>query len=840
MIIRCRILPAALLIGWSIAVGAAEPSPERAMAAEAFASGDYRVAGKLYSRTREEAAKAGDDEAWMEDTVALARSRVRLGDTVGARLLLTEFSKRFPAHSTGTLPGEILVAEGRISEAEDFFRKLRDNSASGATLRSDAELALAYLQLRFGSAAQALEELTKLESDERLRRPVRLLRLYAMIRAGMSAEALKLIGSSAGEFAPPLSPVRLKLLELLAKLRSGTAAEFDDEWKKLRPELQPSPDELVFEVLDTAAKQALRSEHPEQAAAYWRDAYDFASGDEARRDALRKLFNCHAGQKAAAQAMAVALRYVKNFPDAPDRAQLLTGAGRLLVEAGDPKAALTVFKQVVDDGELLAVERRDAARDAALTAEAVGDQEAAKRYFAYFISSADTAARQQRAQILYAEYLIRRNELVEAERGLRGVAESPLRDIADTAEKLLIQVLVRRGKFSEALAEAEKLRHSGNRRSAGFGEFQAAFLTEKMGRAAEARKRYLDFIEHCGQDENVRAARYAAALLALNLGDCTAAAREFRAYAADYPGDPHVGGALFWAVRAGVSGKDAATADAAFEALKKSPGVGPEYYAAALQLTEFMRESGNPEAGLKILDGLDRSKCGDAEAATLGLMRAKLLAAAHRNAEAIREAEEVLKRYPDGPVAADAAFLAGDLRFGAGDNDKALELLSRARELRPVGVFGEAAAARLAECRVAVYQENQRPEDGQNLLRAAAEEFARLSREATVPDIRLLSKFKSGWCCEYLGETEAALDAFSEVILYAQELKRGGRVFDPKWCFRSVTEALRMLTGSDAPANARQIGTRILENAQSLGLPGGDAQFKVMRDEFEDHFNQEI
>jgi len=810
------------------------------MAAEAFAAGDYRLADKLYTQVRAAAAQAGDDEAWMEDTIALARVKARFGDPAGARRLLTEFTKRFPAHSTGALPGELLVAEGRIPEAEKFFRELRDSAAPGDRLRGDAELALAYLQLRFGSTVRALEELTRLEADARLRRDARPWRIYAMIRAERAAEALKLIAASASEFVPPLPPTRLKVLELLAKARSGAASEFAAEWKKLRAVLLPRPDDLVFELLDTAAKQAVRAERPEQAAAYWSDAYDFASSDEARRDALRKLFSCHAGRRDGRQAAAVARRYARSFPDAPDRAQLLTGAGRLLAETNRYKEALALFKQVVDDGELLADERRDAAHDAAAAAARIGDHETAKRYFNYFISSADTAAKQQRAQILYADYLLQRRKLAEAERVLRQVAASPLRDIADTAGRLLIRVLSARGDYRSALAEAEKLCRSGNRSSAGFGEYQAAFLTERLGRRAEARERYLKFIGRHKQDDNLRPARFAAAKLALDAGKFATAAQEFRGYAADYPGDPHVGGALFWAVRAGVMGGDATSAEAAFAALKTSPGVGPEYYAAALQLVEYLRETGAADRGLAILDALDRSKCGEAEAALLGLMRAKLLAAAGRRAEAVAEAETVLRSYPASQVAADAAFLAGDLRFNAGEPSEALPRLLRARELRPSGVFGEVAAARIAECRVAIYQEKQRPEDGQDELRAAAEEFSRLAGGAKVPEIRLLSKFKLGWCREYLGETEAAMDAFMETLLYARELKRGGRSFDPQWCFRSVTEALRLLVGSDAPPDARQLGTRIIECAQSLDLPGGDAQFRALRDEFEDRFNREF
>ena len=830
-----NLLAAALLISGVAAARAEEPSTERAMAAAAFAADDYRSAAELYARTRQAAEREGADAAWMADTLALARARLRLGDAAGARALLKEFSARFPAHDTGTLPGEILAAEGRLLEAEEFFVKLRDGSAEGSRLRGEAALALAHLQLRANEAASALEELTKLENYAELRREVRPLRVYAMIRAGRHEEALELIKkSSEGEFVPPLPQQPMALLELLAQVRSGRLTGFGQRWDELRRDLRPHRDELVFELLSAAAELAEKSEYPEQAASYWRDAYQFAPDDEVRRDVLRKLFTHYAALQDARQAAETAKRYAGSFPDASDRALLLTGAGRLLAKAGDHRAALELFQRVADDGELLAGERRDAARDAALTAEAVGDQGTARHFFNYYISSADSADLRQQAQIFYADYLCRRGDYAEAENQLRKVVGSPLRERADAAGRRLVQALMEQNKFDAALVEAKKLRSSD------FGAYHTACLTEKLGRKAEALKCYRAFIGKYRQSEFVRPARYAAALLALEAGDCAGAARDFRAYADDYPGDPYAGSALFWAVRASCLGGDADTAQTAFKGL--SPGAGPEYYAAALQLTEYLRLSKAPEEGLKIWDSLDLSRCGDAEAAPLHLVRARLLADCRRNDEALREAELVLDRYPASTVAADAAFLAGDLRFEAGDLTEAKAKLSKAYELRPAGVFGEAAAARVAECLMAQYQDSQRSEDAQKLLREADKEFAWLAREATDPDIRLLSMFKLGWCREYLGETAEAVDAFHQTLLYARELKRAGRPFDPQWCVRGVQEALLLLLhGDDAPPDAMQRAERIIAAAKLLGLSGGDEQLEKLKNEFNERYmNREM
>jgi len=801
------------------------------MAAEAFDSGDYRSAAQLFARARELAEKDEDDNAWMETTLLLARAKLRSGDIDGAKKLLAEFSKRFPAHSYGLLPGEILAAEGKIPEAESFFRSVQNSNAEPA-VRASAELALAYLQLRSGSAALALEELTKLEADPALRREARPLRIYAFIKAGRPEEAKRLAAESAKGFTPPLPAARLALLGQLAELKNGRGAEFVRVWEQLRPGIKPHPDELVFETLDTAARLALTEKLPDRAALYWHDAYGFASGDDERRDILRKLFNCYSAFDVR-KAADTARRYVSYFPGAMDRAQLLNGAGQLLAASGDHKAALEFFASVVSDGELLPAERRDAARDAALAAEAAGDHRTARRYFNYLVSSADSTATQHRALIFYAEYLIRKKDWAAAEKVLHRVTGSAVRELSDRAGKLLIQTLVEQKKYAPALTTAENLKNSADPESAEFGEFHCAYLAEKLGRSEAARKLYLDFADRRKNSAFVREARFAAALLALRAGNTKAAAREFTDFAAAYPGN-FAANALFWAVRAHCISGDAAGAESAFSALAKGSGPGREYYAAALQLCEFLRTDRQPERGLKLLDALDKSKCDDREKAALSLERALLLAECRRGDEAIQEAEELLKSFSsDSSVAADAAFLAGNLLLDRGRSKAALEMFVRARELRPSGLFGAVAAGRIGDAMLARYSSTQEPEH----LKKAEEVFRKLSRDSDFPAVRLQSLFKLGCCLEYLGRDRwpDALDAYYQALLFAQTLGRRGIPFESTWCSRSAHSALRLLLNSRLPGRFQR-GARIIDAYRKLGIPDADAEYDELEKEFKEQY----
>lgn len=839
----CRLLPAALLFGVA-AASAADPSVDRAAAAAAFESGDYLSAVQLYSRSREAAARSGDDRAWIADTVAMARAHLHHDSPARARQLLAEFNQRYSVNDYGILEGEILAAEGKIAEAEKFFRELIAAPGVDPRIRGEAELALTYLLLRSGDsgkAAEALNVLTRLEEDEHFATEARLRRIYALIRDGKAAQALELAGRTTFGTAPPRR--RLELLKLLALLHTGAADDFDSGWKTLRGEMPGRPDKLALETLELAAAQAMKSSHPDRAAFYWEDAYHYADGDEVRRDILRKHFNCCA-KFDAKQAAQVARRYAELFPDSDnagqlvERARMLIGAGELLCADKEYRQALDFFRTVADDSKMPTAERRDAARAAALAAEEIDDQEAARRYYESLISTAQEPRQQQSAQLLYADYLIRRKDHSGAEKMVRSITDLKDPKLKDRAGRLLVETLVAQNKSAAALAAASELRRSADPGSAGFGEYYTALMLEKLERPAEARKGYLDYIRRFPQGEFVRPARFAAAKTAEECGDHAAAAKDFLAYGKAYPDDPDAVGAFFWALRDGGLAEDLPTALAAFEALKGKAGVGEEYYAAVLQLMDFMRRSGKASEALALWETADRAKCRPAEAAMLELMRAKLLASARRRTEAIAAAEQLLNDHPAEPAAADAAFLAGELYLEAENPAKALEMMLKAGKLRPTGDFADAVAARAADCRLEQFRLSGVADD----LAAAAKEYARLAAEAGDPNIRLMCHYKLGWCREAQKDTAAAVRAYHQALLFAGGLKRARRPFDPKWCSRSAYAALNLLLNHPL-RNADQSGAAIIDAIEALELPGGDAEFETVRNEFYERYwnrNREI
>ena len=160
----------------------------------------------------------------------------------------------------------------------------------------------------------------------------------------------------------------------------------------------------------------------------------------------------------------------------------------------------------------------------------------------------------------------------------------------------------------------------------------------------------------------------------------------------------------------------------------------------------------------------------------------------------------------------------------------------RALELRRAGTFAEAVSTRIAECRLELYKASRKPED----LQAAAADFARLADGAKSPAIRLMCRYKLGWCLERKNDPQGAYTAYRQVLRQARRLKAEGRLFNPKWCSRSAYAALHLVLDRKWP-NADQLGSAIIRDMRFLELPGGDAEVEAVEEEFKKrHLNRGI
>ncbi|UKI33823.1 MAG: tetratricopeptide repeat protein [Lentisphaeria bacterium] len=216
------------------------------MGDDAFAAGDYRNAVNFYSSAL--TLSGANPELWSAAAVKLADARLRTGDVAGAKTLLAEFRRRFPASSAGLLPGEIMIAEHDYTGAEKFFNTLAANS-SDPELLCAAKFARAFSKLRQNRDLEAAFDFEEIETQNAdLRRwaeQAHLARIYALIRAGKPEEAEKLLAAGKYRSAEPEGYARLGLL---SALKQGNFEQFRDHWPQQQEKYGDRPDPLMYEL----------------------------------------------------------------------------------------------------------------------------------------------------------------------------------------------------------------------------------------------------------------------------------------------------------------------------------------------------------------------------------------------------------------------------------------------------------------------------------------------------------------------------------------------------------------------------------------------------------------
>ena len=799
----------------------------------AAANGDYRGAAAAYRRALQEdpaAAKAS------RLRLALASALLRCGDIAGAKAMLAEFRRLYPHASVGLLPGEISAAEGRFEDALRFFTATAEDPEDPEELRLRARFAKARLLLHLDAPGEALADLSALRAEgvevpPEIRDEVEPEYIYALIRAGKCDEAAKVLAGR------PADSLRLELLELYRKLQAGgTPAEFVAGWEKLRGRTDPHPDDLVRRVLDDAAQQAQRRKDPDAAQRCWTDAFHFSASDAERRDALRNIFYCRRAVDAAAAAE-TAKQYRRFFPDAPDRAQLLLSAAQLLVAEGKNAEALELFELVTSDRGVSRGERLDAARRAADAAEKSREYPSARRMLDYLERESKGVDERADAVLLCGEYLFRRKEYREAARRAVSLLRSRNRAVADRAAFLLLRVRIECGEIAEALKIAEELKDSPTAEYAAYADYQNAALAEAQGDFAAARKRYLGFLLRFPDNTQYKsAAHFAAAQLAERGGDFVSAAKEFRSFATEYPTDPSVPSALFLAVRGACLADNRDLAEEALEQLlSRCPAAAPERAAGLLCFAQYLRRLGAFDDEEKLLARLPADAGQPAERAAMMLEKVRLLRARQRDREAVAMAKTLLAEYPSSDVAADAALLAGDLLCDLGEYSEAQACFERAKTLRPAGLFGEIAEGRRADCIFA--RGGDKRDDAQ--LKQAAEIYTALAEHSRFPAIRLRSRFKAGHCREQLGETDAAVNDYEEVLNEARRQRADGGNPEIIWCSQAAYAAMNLLIDGGERPDRLQRASRIAARYRALGAAAAaDTNFRKLSEEIRNYYNQ--
>lgn len=287
-----------------------------------------------------------------------------------------------------------------------------------------------------------------------------------------------------------------------------------------------------------------------------------------------------------------------------------------------------------------------------------------------------------------------------------------------TARYWLLQSLIPLGRYAEAAPIAEKLRDAREAKYRVAAEYFRAFLLEKRGQAAAARSEYERFLILHPDSDLFRRRCFRLRSLRLRCGifrrlrtDSSATPSESR-LRADAPR------ALYLAMQSGCFGGDREVVDKALKLLDSRFPDSAAGIESRLQLADYLETEGDGAAAETQLAELEkRGAAKNPEvAAEILYRRAKISASSGKTAEAMAQLETLLEKFPAGPFAADAAMMAGNLEADAGHYAAALAFYTKARELRPEGLFGRVAAGRIADMRYSIYAETLDPAD----LKAAA------------------------------------------------------------------------------------------------------------------------
>ena len=135
------------------AVLCAGEADERKLGDQAFYSGDFSTAISHYKIARKLSEGSFFSDPWIQSTLKLGRAQLLSGDLDGAKKTLEEFRMRYPLHSAGTLPADILAASKDFSGAEKLYPAMENGEDT--QLAAAAGFGRAVMRFNQGKFAEA-------------------------------------------------------------------------------------------------------------------------------------------------------------------------------------------------------------------------------------------------------------------------------------------------------------------------------------------------------------------------------------------------------------------------------------------------------------------------------------------------------------------------------------------------------------------------------------------------------------------------------------------------------------------------------------------------------------
>ncbi|MBE6398818.1 MAG: tetratricopeptide repeat protein [Lentisphaerae bacterium] len=783
--------------------------PEQKLADTALAAGDYSNAIGGYHNAMLQADKLRDAEGWAQSALKLCRTYLRAGDLNNAKKVLAEFRRRHPLRSAGTLPGDLLVAEGKFAAAEQIFAAV---AAGDPASLPAVNFSRGMLKLRSGDLDGAYRLFAELAAGKsEWAAEARIEALYILIRAGKNSEAEKFLKSIPKEQQNGVWAVELYLVEAYA----GKTAKLKEDFDKFIESQPVHPHIRLLELLAAAAKTAEKNGDFAFAVKCLRAALDFSPKEEIGRGLHRQLIRIYADhfpELAAAEAR----KYAKNFPQASDRGEVFNFVGRkLLTRPAMVWQAVEIFTEAALNSFFPLADRLEAASDAISAAVKLQKAADLSELYLFLCHNSLHAAEKGLWHCRFAGFLEEQKDFDGALREYRAALQVTPAVGREKIHFELMNFFQRTGDEKNLLKEAELLSKSANMQFQADARFLLAKALEQRGEFAAARKYYLDAarVKKCKNQEN---AQFLAALMAYRDNFDDEAAKEFVDFAVAHEKSALTPHALYLALEIlhSTDNPELKEKAATLFRTKYSKSEAWAYY--------VLNHTGNENIAGAItdLEKLEKNFTDSVAGLEIALQKAVFLDKNGKTDQALTIFSGLTSNNKSAIIAAEGALHAGEILFRRSEYPQARAMFLLAAKLDPETLLADIAIIRAVDCDL-IQGVSPAPE----VLAETTARCEQLAVNTKYPQIRLQAFYKLGLCHEWAGNFNAAVSAFEKLLYAARAIAAAGVTPEAQWCIRGTETALELLVRHRTPG-ALQRGMRMIRQLEYLGLKQDGMQKK--------------
>ncbi len=612
---------------------------------------------------------------------------------------------------------------------------------------------------------------------------------------------------------------RINKLALLMDCSTGASKEAEDKFLKLA-EKAVVPDTLLSRIAYSLAKD--NGKDLIKAVKYAKLAYKFAEG-AFRQTALKMIIQLEIAGKFWQDALNDALKFESMFPEAPGKYTLKSVIGDLYIKLGKTDDAVKTLSELCASEKADMAERCDAARRLARLYQKQSKVREASAMFKFAIENVQGKDLKSTVEYEFGEYLYNLGRYNDAASHFRSAAKESAEP--GKAQLFLAQSLYMLKSYEAAQKELAAIDRSGNKAMLMQIEYLDALITEQLGKTDEAIRKFADFSGKYADSAEAPEALFHAGTLALSSKKFNGP-EMLQAYARRYPGEK-AANALYKALSFKLlSGAEKEAVSLLAQLAEKYPE-SKFTIAGNFRMVDFLRVNKRYGEALSVLDAVSKRYSSVRSELIPEILydRAVLYGLLDDYPNKLKALEELVKQYPDNPVAGRAFFMLGDLKAAMNDAAAALAAFQQAKK-RSDGIFGYGCTGRIGDAAYTLYTKQRKEE----YLLLAIESYESLLKNNDLPvEMRLQTLYKLGRLLEEKSDAVRALRKYRLVIYESLLCKRQGRFYQEVWSVKALEAALKLILQAvrEAPSagQAQQLkdgAVRLLKTASELNLSGED------------------